>query len=100
MQNEKISFVINCFSKNNSLDPSALVPEILLNLNIIKDINDLSESRPGSLATYFKTRNGKTIKVTKNELFISSTAYATTFNIFNSLREFYPTAFLYKIEFI
>lgn len=99
MKNEVISYDIKCISKGNSFDPSVFTSEKLIHNDVIQKIDEIETSHPGELVSYFKLKNGFTLKVSRNEISITGDNLTVSEKLFETAKVIFHKARLITIEY-
>jgi hypothetical protein len=99
LKNEVISYDVKCISKGNSFDPSAVTSETLIHNHVIQKIDDIVISHPGELVSYFKLKNGFSLKVSRNEISIFGNSLTASEKLFETVKVIFPIARLSTIEY-
>jgi len=99
LKNEVISYDVKCVSKGNSFDPSVFTSEMLIHNDVIQKIDEIEISHPGELVSYFKLKNGFTLKVSRNEISISGDNLTVSEKLFETVKVIFPEARLMTIEY-
>lgn len=99
LKNEVISYDVKCISKGNSFDPSVFTSEALIDNGVIEKTDEIQIAHPGELVSYFKLKNGFTIKVNRNEISISGDNLDMSEKLFETIKVIFPKARLITIEY-
>lgn len=99
LRNEVISYDVKCISKGNAFDPKVFNSETLVNNKIIQKTDEIQTAHPGELVSYFKLKNGFTIKVSRNEISISGNDFDSSEKLFERVKTIFPDARLNNVEF-
>lgn len=98
MKNEVISYDVKCISKGNVFDPILFTSEKLIEQNVVKHPDEIRIAHPGELVSYFRLKNESTIRVSRNELSISTKNLENSEDLFDSIKMIYQKSRINRVE--